>query len=91
MLKPLEPGNDGGAIILLMPPHTGQNRKLTLMIGKATQEDLLEIHQEHGWTISDCVRRAIRVYKVLLDTIKDGSRIIIVGPSDATQRELVLK
>jgi hypothetical protein len=52
-------------------------KRLSVNVADDVAEAINTLHEKHGWTISDVIRRAITTYKFIDDEVGDGGKILI--------------
>jgi hypothetical protein len=63
--------------------------RLSVNLSPEAAEALRELSKTNHLTVTDGVRRAISLWKVLDDAVRDGQRVEVVDPATERKRELL--
>jgi hypothetical protein len=69
-------------------PHKSKRLNLDLAVPLHRRLERIQKHTEAD-SVSEVIRRAVRVYDAILDAQADGSRVVVID-QDGTQRELLV-
>ena len=61
-------------------------KRLSVNVANDVADAISTLHDKHGWTISDVIRRAVSTYKFIDEETEKGAKILI--ERDGTIREV---
>ena len=67
-----------------------KSRRLNLVLAESVYGDLVELAQMRRSTMTEVIRLALGLVKVVLQEAQQGNRIVVVKPDGTVPKELVL-
>lgn len=67
-----------------------KSRRLNLILAEAAYNDLAELARARQSTMTEVIRLALGVIKVVLEESAQGNKVVIVKPDGTVPKELIL-
>lgn len=68
------------------PRQAAPWRRLSVNVANDVADAIESMHKEHGWTITEVIRRAVSILKFVNDEVDGGGKILV--ERDGTIREV---
>jgi hypothetical protein len=68
------------------PQQRAQYRRLSVNVADDVAGAIDQMHTQHGWTITEVIRRAVSILKFIDDEVAHGGRVLV--ERDGKMREV---
>jgi hypothetical protein len=74
----------------LLPPTKKRVERITLNVTAGFKEDVEQLAESNGHTLTDLVKIAISLLRVVIEERKKGNKLVIVSSEGVPQMQLVI-